>query len=267
MVQFPAIDPIAVRLGPIAIHWYGLAYLVGILLVWHFLQRRGPNAQPPWTKDEIGDLVFYAALGAVLGGRIGYVLFYQFSSYVEHPLNVLKVWQGGMSFHGGVLGFILSVWLYAKRHQRMFFSVADLLVPLVPIGLCLGRIANFVNQELWGAPSSLPWAVVFTHPDAGGIPRHPTQLYEALLEGVVLFLLLNWLRRKRPPIGTLSAMFLLGYAGARMAIEFVREPDAHLGYLFGGWVTMGHVLSLPMVVAGVFIFWWSRQRATTLAHS
>lgn len=261
MVQFPAIDPVAIQLGPLAVHWYGLAYLVGILAVWFWLTRRAPQETPAWTRDEIGDLVFYAAVGAVLGGRVGYVLFYQAQSYAQNPLDILKVWQGGMSFHGGVLGFVLGVGWYARRHGRRFFAVSDLLVPLVPLGLGLGRIANFINQELWGAPTSLPWGVVFTHPAAGGVARHPTQLYEALLEGLVLFLLLNWLRRRKPALGTLSAAFLLGYAAARISVEFVREPDAHLGFLLGGWVTMGQVLSLPMVIAGALIWWWSQQQA------
>jgi phosphatidylglycerol:prolipoprotein diacylglycerol transferase len=259
MLQFPAIDPVAFRLGPLAVHWYGLAYLAGIAGGWWLLARRARAAAGGWRPEEVADLVFFAALGGVLGGRLGYVLFSNVAAYLRSPLELFAVWRGGMSFHGGVLGFVAALGYFAWRHRRPFFAVADFVVPVVPLGLLLGRIANFVNQELWGAPSAVPWAVVFTNPAAGGVPRHPSQLYEAALEGLVLFVVLNWLWRRRPPVGTVSAVFLLGYALCRFLVEFVREPDQQLGYLFGGWVTMGQLLSIPMAIAGVAILVTARR--------
>ncbi len=261
MLLFPALDPVAVRLGPLAIHWYGLAYLAGIGLGWALLHHRALRALSTWTPEAVSDLVFHAALGAVLGGRIGYGLFYNFSEYLREPLAILAVWRGGMSFHGGVIGFVLALALYARRARRSFFSVADFVVPVVPIGLFFGRLANFVNQELWGAPSTLPWAVLFTNPAAGGVPRHPSQLYEAVLEGVVLFLVLNLVRRRQPAAGVISATFLIGYALIRFGIEFIREPDVQIGYLYGAWLTLGQVLSLPMAVAGAGILMWANARS------
>ncbi len=248
MIRFPAIDPVAVSLGPVAIHWYGLAYVAGIALGWCYLRRlaRGTAFSP----EAVGDLVFYAALGAVAGGRLGYILFYNLPEYLANPLAVFAVWRGGMSFHGGVIGFVAALAWFARSRRLPFLAVTDFVVPAVPIGLALGRVANFVNQELWGAPSEVPWAVLFTHPAAGGVPRHPSQLYEAALEGVVLFVILALLVARRPPRGTVSGAFLLCYGLFRSSVELVREPDPHIGYLAFGWLTMGQVLSLPMVLAG-----------------
>jgi len=253
MIRFPAIDPVALTVGPLQIHWYGLAYLAGIGLGWWILHRRATLPASGWTRDDVADLVFYAAFGAVLGGRFGYALFYNFREYLQDPLALFAVWRGGMSFHGGVLGFILAAWLYARRRGRSFFEVADFVIPVVPVGLFFGRVANFINQELWGAPSSLPWAVIFTDPAADGIARHPSQLYEAALEGLVLLALLNFLWHRSPRRGIIAGSFLFGYGVFRFAVEFVREPDAHIGYLNHAWLTMGHVLSIPMVLAGAFI--------------
>jgi len=253
MIHFPAIDPVALELGPLAVRWYGLSYLAGIALAWALLHRRcGRGAAGDWTVEQVSDLVFYAALGAVLGGRLGYVLFYNFSEYLRNPLELLAVWRGGMSFHGGALGVIVALALFARRVRRPFLAVADFVLPAVPIGLFFGRLANFVNQELWGAPSNLPWAVLFTAPGAGGVPRHPSQLYEALLEGLLLFVVLNWLYARQPRRGVIAAIFLLGYGLSRFMVEFVREPDAHIGYLWQ-WLTMGQLLSVPMIVAGLAI--------------
>ena len=260
MLQFPAIDPVAVRLGPLAIHWYGLAYLVGIGLGWLILNHRAGQSQGKWSRDEVADLVFYAALGGVLGGRLGYALFYNFAEYLREPAAILAVWRGGMSFHGGLLGFIGAMGLFARRRQRAFLEVTDFVIPVVPLGLFFGRIANFVNQELWGAPSTLPWAVVFTDPAAGGLARHPSQLYEAGLEGLLLFAILHWLWRLRLPRGTISGAFLLGYGVFRFGIEFIREPDQHLGFLYDHWLTMGHVLSAPMAIAGIAMLIWARAQ-------
>ncbi|MGE0484722.1 MAG: prolipoprotein diacylglyceryl transferase [Gammaproteobacteria bacterium] len=260
MIRFPDIDPVAVHLGPVAIHWYGLSYVVGIALAWWYLRRRAARGVGGWTVEQVGDLVFYAALGGVLGGRLGYILFYNFATYLEDPLAVFAVWQGGMSIHGGMVGMAIAITLLARGHGRGFLDVSDFLLPAIPIGLGLGRIANFVNQELWGAPTDLPWGVLFSHPAAGGIARHPTQLYEAALEGLVLFLVLNWLARREPPRGCLTGAFLAGYAVARGAVEFVRMPDAHIGYLAFGWLTMGHLLSAPMLLAGLWLLLRARRR-------
>jgi len=259
MIQFPDISPIAFEIGPLPVRWYGLAYLVGIALGWVLLTRRAARvAGAEWHSDAVADLVFYAAMGAVLGGRVGYVLFYDLASYLNNPADMLALWRGGMSFHGGVLGFVAGMLWFARRSGRGFFVCCDFMVPVVPIGLGFGRIANFINQELWGAPTLLPWGVLFTNPAAGGVPRHPSQLYEAVLEGLVLFLVLAWVRRRSSRAGEVSASFLVVYAVFRIAVEFVREPDPQLGYLWGGWLTMGQVLCLPMIAVGVGIFIWSR---------
>lgn len=260
MLSFPAIDPIAFSVGPVAVHWYGLAYLVGIASGWLILARRAGPACVLTDGDQVGDLVFYAALGAVLGGRIGYVLFYNPAEYLREPMALLAVWRGGMSFHGGVIGFIVALALYARRRGHTFLDLTDFVLPVVPIGLFFGRVANFINQELWGAPSSVAWAVLFTDPAAGGVPRHPSQLYEAALEGVVLWMVLNWLWARRAPRGRISGAFLLGYGIFRSAIEFLREPDAHIGFLFGDWLTMGQLLSAPMVLAGTVLIWRARSQ-------
>jgi phosphatidylglycerol:prolipoprotein diacylglycerol transferase len=250
MIAFPDIDPVAVRLGPLAIRWYGIAYLVGIGLGWWLLRLRARRKDSGWNTEQVADLIFYTALGAILGGRLGYVLFYNLPGYLANPLEIFKVWHGGMSFHGGLLGFLTAVWLYSVKSARRFFLVTDFIAPVVPVGLFFGRLANFVNSELWGAPTSLPWGVVFPDPSAGGVPRHPSQLYEALLEGAILFAVLWIFSRKPRPLRAVSAVFLLFYGTFRFAVEFVRVPDAHLGYLAFEWVTMGQILSLPMILIG-----------------
>ena len=257
MIPFPSIDPVAFKLGPVAIHWYGLAYIAGIAAAWWLLRWRAACGAD-WQPQQVDDLIFLGALGAVLGGRVGYILFYNAHAYLADPLAIFAVWRGGMSFHGGAIGLVLAIAWFARREARPFFAVSDFLMPAVPIGLGLGRLANFVNQELWGAPTSQPWGVVFSAPAAGGVPRHPSQLYEAALEGVVLFAILNVLARRTRAVGTVSGAFLALYALFRMAVEFVREPDPQLGYLAFGWLTMGQVLSLPMLLAGL---WLLRPRA------
>ena len=260
MIPFPPIDPIAFKIdpivlpwftfGPIAVHWYGLSYITGIVLGWILLHDRAGRSNGRWSRDQVADVVFYAALGAVLGGRAGYILFYNLDAYLAAPLTIFAVWQGGMAFHGGVLGLTLALVWYARTQQRTFREVADFLVPAVPIGLGLGRLANFVNQELWGAPTTLPWGVLFNNPLAGAVPRHPSQLYEAALEGVVLFVILNAMLRKPRPTGHIMACFLLFYGLFRFAVEFVRDPDPQIGYLAFDWLTMGQLLSLPMILVG-----------------
>lgn len=264
MLTFPTLDPVAFRLGPLAVHWYGLAYLAGIGCAWALLCRRARYGQAPLSEPQVGDLVFSLALGAVLGGRLGYVLFYNFGDYLRDPLAIFAVWRGGMSFHGGVIGFVAALALQARRAGPGFLELADFVLPAVPVGLFFGRIANFVNQELWGRTTDVPWAVLFTHPAAGALPRHPSQIYEALLEGVVLGIILNLLWAKRPPVGTVAGGFLLGYGVFRSSIEFVREPDAHIGFLWAQWLTMGQLLSLPMICAGLWLI--LRARGETVGH-
>jgi phosphatidylglycerol---prolipoprotein diacylglyceryl transferase len=263
VIPFPAIDPVAVRLGPLAIHWYGLSYIAGIALAWWYLRARA--AAHGWTAEAVGDLVFYSALGGVLGGRIGYALFYNAETYASDPLAIFRVWEGGMSFHGGFIGIVLVLVWMMRREGRRFVELSDFIVPAIPIGLGLGRIANFVNQELWGAPTDLPWGVVFTHPAAGGIARHPSQLYEALLEGLVLFLVLHFVTRRHPPAGVATGLFMAGYGLFRTAVEFVREPDAHIGYLAGGWFTVGMLLSLPLLLVGLVVLGVSLRGAAARA--
>ena len=260
MILFPDIDPVAIHLGPVSIHWYGIAYIVGIGLGWWLLQRHASKTDSRWTQEDVSDVVFFAAIGCVLGGRIGYALFYNFADYMDNPLGIFAVWRGGMSFHGGVIGFIVALVVFSRRRTLSLLETTDFVVPAVPIGLFFGRIANFVNQELWGAPTSVPWGVVFTHPAAGAIARHPSQLYEALLEGIVLFILLRFVAVKNRVNGTVSAVFLIAYGLMRASVEFVREPDRHIGYLAQGWVTMGQVLSMPMICLGILILLVRRGR-------
>lgn len=255
MIPFPEIDPVAFQIGPLAIRWYGLSYVAAIGLIWLLLDRRAKRRG--WTAEEVSDLVFYGALFCVLGGRLGYVLFYNLPSYLENPLEIFMVQHGGMSFHGGLLGLVFGCWWFARRTNTGFIDVLDFVVPAGPIGLMLGRIANFINSELWGAPTTLPWGIVFPDPNAGGVPRHPSQLYEAFLEGAVLFTIL-WIYSSKPrPTGAVTALFLLGYGSFRFAVEFVREPDGHLGYLAFGWVTMGQLLSMPMILVGLWLLFIS----------
>ena len=260
MIPFPDIDPVAISLGPVAVHWYGIAYIVGIGLGWLVLHRRALRPGSEWTPQAVSDVVFFAAIGAVLGGRIGYALFYNFADFLSHPLSIFALWRGGMSFHGGLIGFTVALALFARGRERRFLAVTDSVIAVVPIGLFFGRIANFVNQELWGAPTTVPWGVVFSHPAAGGMARHPSQLYEALLEGVLLFVVLRFVGSRVVSAGVVTATFLMAYGIMRIGIEFVREPDQHIGYLAWGWVTMGQILSLPMLVGGIFILLFARSR-------
>lgn len=251
MLQAPLIDPVALALGPLKIHWYGLMYLFGFAGAWWLMKRRASRPQSPLTVEQVGDLLFYAALGVVLGGRLGYVLFYNLPQYLSDPLSLLKVWQGGMSFHGGLLGVLLAMWLYARRLDLRFFQVTDFIAPVVPVGLFFGRIGNFINGELYGRVTDLPWAMVF--PAAGPLPRHPSQLYEAVLEGLLLFAILWWYSSRPRPLMAVSGLFLIGYGLFRFLVEFVRLPDAHIGYLAWGWLTMGQLLTLPMIALGLFL--------------
>lgn len=258
MLKAPDIDPVAISIGPVGVHWYGVMYVIGFIAGWWLGIYRAGRPESGWRKEEVSDLLVYVALGIILGGRLGYVIFYNLGHYLAHPLAIFQIWKGGMSFHGGLLGVIVALWLYARKTKRPWFAVTDFIAPLVPIGLGAGRIGNFINHELWGRVTELPWGMVFRN--AGDQPRHPTQLYEFLLEGVVLFLILWMYSAGRRPIRAVSGMFLLGYGTFRFLIEFMRAPDAHIGYLAFGWLTMGHVLSFPMIAFGVWLMAWAYRK-------
>lgn len=262
----PQWDPVAFRLGPLQIHWYALMYLLGFAIGYVLLTRRlrhQPYARiadpKPWTREAVEDLLLYAAAGVIIGGRLGFCFFYQPGHYVSHPLDIVKLWEGGMSFHGGAIGVALALALYAKLRGRPFLQVTDLIVPAVPTGLAAGRFGNFINGELWGrpAPASLPWAMIF--PQADAQPRHPSQLYEMALEGLLLAVLLWAYARRERGLGQVSAAFLFGYGVFRFVCEYFREPDSYLG-LLGAGLSMGQWLCVPMIVAGVALWFWGRGR-------
>jgi phosphatidylglycerol:prolipoprotein diacylglycerol transferase len=255
VLTFPEIDPVALSLGPLKVRWYGLMYLIGFVGGWWAMRVRVRQLALDWTDDQLSDLLFYAALGVVLGGRVGYVLFYDFGSFLADPLLLLRVWEGGMSFHGGLLGVLLAMWLYGRSSRRGFFALTDLIAPVVPIGLGAGRLGNFINGELWGKATDVPWAFV-----VDGVARHPTQLYELLLEGVVMFAVLMWYGRRPRPLMAISGLFAMLYAAFRSLVELWRLPDAHIGYLDGHWITMGMVLSLPLFAVGAAL-WHMAHRA------
>lgn len=244
---FSQIDPVAFSLGPLSVRWYGLMYLFGFAFAMWLAGRRADAPNSGWTRNEVSDLLFYGFLGVILGGRIGYVLFYNFDLFLADPTYLFKIWTGGMSFHGGLIGVITAMIWFAHKTQRHFFTVADFVAPLIPFGLGVGRIGNFMNGELWGRVTDVPWAIIF--PEAGPEPRHPSQLYQFALEGVVLFIILNLFWRKHPPRGAISGMFLLFYGLFRFLVEFVRQPDSQLGLYFNE-ISMGQILSTPMIVAG-----------------
>ncbi|MBA2657395.1 MAG: prolipoprotein diacylglyceryl transferase [Tatlockia sp.] len=256
MMVFPQIDPIAFSLGPIKVHWYGLMYLLGFMGAWALAQWRAKHFNLDWTSEQIGDLIFYGALGVIIGGRLGYMMFYNTHQFFSQPWIIIKLWEGGMSFHGGLIGVALAMWLFARKVNKPFLQVTDFLAPLVPLGLGAGRIGNFINGELWGRVSDVSWAMVF--PNSDGLPRHPSQLYEFGLEGLILFVVLWCYAAKPRPVGRVSAMFLVGYALCRLVAECFREPDAQLGFLFS-WLTMGQLLSIPMLLAGLWCLKWSKQ--------
>ena len=251
-IPFPAIDPELIRIGPVAIRWYALAYIVGIVVGWQWMKRLVGLSPAVATKEQVDDFVTWAVLGVILGGRFGYVLFYNFADYLSAPWEIFAVWHGGMSFHGGAAGVILALLLYCRSQKISILGFGDRLCSIVPVGLLFGRIANFINGELWGRVTDVPWAMVF--PTGGPEPRHPSQLYQAAMEGLILLVILQILIRIpsiRARFGFVSGAFLAGYGIARIIGEFFRQPDAQLGFLFGG-VTMGQLLSVPMVLVGLF---------------
>ncbi|MEM1040694.1 MAG: prolipoprotein diacylglyceryl transferase [Pseudomonadota bacterium] len=274
-LTFPAIDPVLIQIGPLAVHWYGLAYVVGILLGWWFAKRvvatprywlargeTGATNPSPIRPLELDDFLTWAVIGIIAGGRLGYVLFYNLPFYASNPLQIFAVWDGGMSFHGGALGAILAMVLFARAQGFSPYSLLDVIAAASCFGLFFGRLANFINSELWGRTTDVPWAFVF--PNGGPLPRHPSQLYEAALEGlllfIVLFVLISAFRKLRTP-GFVGGAWVFGYGASRIIVEFFREPDAHIGYLAGGWLTMGMVLSLPMLAIGAWGMWSSGNRA------
>ncbi|AHK45041.1 MULTISPECIES: prolipoprotein diacylglyceryl transferase [Ensifer] len=268
ILPFPQIDPVIFQIGPLAVHWYGLAYVAGILIGWYYARRLVQNTslwrngEPAATLAQLDDFLLWAAGGIVLGGRIGYILFYDLGSVLENPIRALEIWNGGMSFHGGFLGTTIAMIVFARRNGIAIWSMFDIVATVVPIGLFFGRIANFINGELWGRLSSMPWAMVF--PTGGPFARHPSQLYEAALEGLVLLTVIAWFIYRRHALkspGLVTGIFVLGYAASRIFVEFFREPDAQIGYLAGGWLTMGMLLSLPMALAGI----WAIARACRAA--
>nr|WP_113865573.1 prolipoprotein diacylglyceryl transferase [Brenneria salicis]NMN92563.1 prolipoprotein diacylglyceryl transferase [Brenneria salicis ATCC 15712 = DSM 30166]RBP64581.1 prolipoprotein diacylglyceryl transferase [Brenneria salicis ATCC 15712 = DSM 30166]RLM31354.1 prolipoprotein diacylglyceryl transferase [Brenneria salicis ATCC 15712 = DSM 30166] len=278
-LAFPQFDPVIFSIGPVALHWYGLMYLVGFVFAMWLAGRRANQPGSGWKKEEVENLLYIGFLGVFVGGRLGYVLFYAFPSFLENPLYLFKVWDGGMSFHGGLVGVIVVMMWFAYRTKRHFFQVSDFIAPLIPFGLGAGRLGNFINGELWGRVTiNTPWAMLFpgsrgedlelaaSNPQwlaifnqYGMLPRHPSQLYQMLLEGVLLFILLNLFIRKPRPMGSVSGLFLIGYGLFRIISEFFRQPDAQLG-LFGGVFSMGQILSLPMVIAGILMMVWAYRR-------
>ena len=256
MLVHPDFDPIAFSIGPLAVRWYGLMYLVGFAGGFWLGTRRIAQNLAPVSRAQFDDLLFLAVLGVILGGRLGYVLFYKPGYYAAHPLEVFAVWQGGMSFHGGLLGVIVAMVFVARRQGVDFLRLMDFIAPLCPLGIAAGRLGNFINGELYGRVTDVPWGMLFRH--GGDAPRHPSQLYQFALEGLALFFLLWWFSSKPRARGQVSALFLVGYGVFRFIAEFGREPDAFLGLLALGF-TMGQWLSLPMIAAGVALFAWSRR--------
>ena len=260
MLIHPQFDPVAIHLGTLGIHWYGLMYLLGFLsLLWLGKWRVRRNPQAGWKESDIDDILFYGALGVILGGRLGYVIFYQPVYYLGHSLEIFAIWQGGMSFHGGFLGVLAGMLVFARQTGKRWLSIMDFVAPLVPIGLGAGRMGNFINGELWGRTTDVPWGMVFQHAD--GLPRHPSQLYEFGLEGIVLFTLLWWYSSKPRPLGAVSALFLIGYGSFRFLVEFTREPDSFLGLLAMG-MSMGQWLSLPMLLVGIGMLLWAGAKGS-----
>lgn len=262
MLIHPQFDPIALSVGPLAIRWYGLMYLLGFMCFWILGRMRTKESWRGITDDDLDNLLFYGVFGVILGGRIGYCLFYQPGYYLTHPLEILAVWHGGMSAHGGLLGVIVAMFLYSKVKKLSFWTIADFVAPLVPLGLLFGRIGNFINGELWGRPASpdLPWAMIFPEANDGGVPRHPSQIYEAGLEGLALFIFVWLISRREQAPGKVASAFCLGYGVARFTVEFFREPDAFLGLQALG-LSRGQWLTIPLILLGLYLF-FRKKKAT-----
>ena len=263
MINYPGFNPIAFELGPVKVHWYGIMYLLGFAGAWWLARRRAAKPGSSWKPDDVDDLIFFCMLGVILGGRIGYVLFYGLKFWATDAWYPLKLWEGGMSFHGGLLGVVAAMTLFAWRRGRNAADVYDFTAPLPALGLFFGRIGNFINGELWGKVTTVPWGF-----KVNGEVRHASQLYEAGLEGLLLFTVLWWYTSKPRPRLAPSGLFMLGYGLARSVVEFVRVPDEHIGYLAGGWFTEGQLLSLPMIIVGIaFLAWAYRARVPSGNHA
>lgn len=261
MLTYPSIDPVAFHVFSWPVHWYGLMYLIGFVAGWALLSLRARRGMGGYNQDQVSDIVFYTALGVIIGGRLGYMLFYDFSTLLANPLSLFTVWKGGMSFHGGLLGVVIAMFFLSRRLHKPVLALTDFITPVVPIGLGTGRLGNFINSELWGRVTDVPWAMVF--PNGGPLPRHPSQLYEFALEGVLLFCIV-WIFSSKPrPLGAVSGVFALFYGLFRITVEFFREPDAPIGYIAFGWLTEGQLLSFPLIIVGIalLIYAYKYQRS------
>lgn len=266
VMQFPGFDPVFLRLGPLQFRWYGLMYILGFIAAYFVVMTGVRRKDLHLDKDDVADLIFVVAVGVILGGRTGYILFYNFAEYLAHPLKVFAIWEGGMSFHGGLTGAILGGIYFARKKKIGFYTLADICIFAAPIGLGLGRIGNFINGELYGRPTTLPWGIVFPDPRSGNLPRHPSQLYESFLEGPVIFLILWVLGRKKRPEGFFLWIFIMLYGIFRFFVEFFREPDVQLGFV--AWTfSMGQLLSLPMMIGGGLMIWWSYRKESKIMPS
>ncbi len=265
MLSTPQIDPVAFSLGPVQVHWYGITYVAGFLVAWWLARRRAARPGSTWTATQVDDLIFWAMLGVILGGRVGYVLFYGLGFWKDDPFYPLRVWKGGMSFHGALIGVLIALALFGRRRGKPVLAVMDFTAPIVGLGIMAGRLGNFINGELWGKPTDVPWAFAVPAENGVVVGRHPSQLYEAVLEGLALFVLLWWFSAKPRPRGAVIGLGLLWYGCVRFALEFVRIPDAHVGYVAFGWVTEGQLLSLPMIIAGVVLLWRASARREPVA--
>lgn len=265
MLPYPEIDPVAFAVGPAKVHWYGLTYLAGLAFAWWLAVRRSARADSPINRDQVDDLIFYGALGIVLGGRLGYALFYGLDQIRDDPSWLLRVWQGGMSFHGGLLGVVIAMFVYARRHRIAVGPLLDFVAPLAPVGLALGRLGNFIGQELWGRAADVPWAMVFPR-DPLQLARHPSQLYQFALEGLLLFAIVFWFSSRPRPTWAVAGVFSLGYGCLRFFAEFFREPDRHIGFEALGWVTRGQLLCLPMIALGLFLLYTAYRGSTQPGH-
>jgi phosphatidylglycerol:prolipoprotein diacylglycerol transferase len=261
MLTYPDINPVLVQLGPIQVHWYGVMYLLGFLAAWALATTRAKSTHGEWNQELVQDLLFYGMFGGILGGRIGYMFLYNYTQLTTDPASLFRIWEGGMSIHGGIIGSAIAVALFAHNKHKKFGEVSDFLVPLVPFGLGLGRIGNFINGELWGRVTDAPWGMVF--PNADSYPRHPSQLYEFLLEGVLLFALVWWFSAKPRPRNAVTGLFFIAYGVFRCVAELFREPDVQIGYIGFDWLTMGQLLSLPMILIGSYLLWKSYRNPMT----
>jgi len=270
MLNYPALDPVALSigpfevagrlLGPLQVHWYGIMYLLAFSAAWWLAMRRAAQPNAVIKPGEVEDLIIYGAMGVILGGRCGYVLFYHFERFLADPLWLLRVWEGGMSFHGGLLGVAVALLLYARKLKRPFWAFTDFVIPLVPLGLGLGRLGNFIGQELWGRASDVSWAMVFPR-DPEQLARHPSQLYQAFLEGFVLFVIMLWFSAKPRPRMAVTGLFVTLYGCFRFIAEFFRAPDSHIGFDWLGWMTRGQMLSTPMIVGGLLLLGWAYRQS------